>query len=222
MKKRILVVAAHPDDEVLGCAGEISYRISKGEEVNVLTLTDGVSSRSGFKNDEKKVRLSEFERAARLLGIKKAVNLGLPDQRLDSIALLDIIQKIEIFIKEMQPNIVFTHFGGDLNLDHRRTFEATMTACRPVQGQTIEEIYCFEVSSSSEWNYPEQFQPNVYTDISNHIEKKIEAINAYESEIKQWPHPRSIEAMRILSNKRGSEVGFNWAEAFILVRGLRR
>lgn len=160
--------------------------------------------------------------ANRILGIKEVFLYNLPDNRFDSVNFLDIVKIVEHVKEKVKPNVVFTHHKNDLNIDHRITYQAVLTAFRPLLHATIEEIYSFEVLSSTEWSYPNTFQPNVYFDISKSIAKKVEAMKFYVSELKDWPHPRSIKGVEILAKKRGCEVGLEYAEAFECIRIVRR
>lgn len=224
MNKKILIIAAHPDDEVLGCGGTIAkFGRERGVEVYTLILGEGVTSRyekreTGVKSKELKELKGCINKAAKILGVKKIFVLDFPDNRFDTVALLDIVKAIEKVKDEIKPHIVYTHYRGDLNIDHRITYEAVLTACRPVKSETVREIYSFEVPSSTEWNYPNTFCPNVYVDISETIGRKVEALGAYKSETRAWPHPRSVKAIKNLAQKRGCEVGFDYGEAFELVR----
>jgi len=226
VERKILVVAAHPDDEVLGCGGTIA-KLSRvrggGAEVYLLILGEGMTSRyekreKGMQSMELKKLKSNINAAVKILGIKKTFVHDFPDNRFDSVALLDIVKVVERVKSEVKPDVIYTHHRGDLNIDHRATYDAVLTACRPIQGETVREIYSFEVLSSTEWNYPNSFSPNAYVDISESIDKKIAAMKAYKSELKDWPHPRSGKAIEVLAQQRGCEVGLEYAEAFELIR----
>ena len=223
VSKTVLVVAAHTDDEALGCGGTIAKHVSQGDEVYAVFLADGVTSRPEASTEELEERNAAAAKAHRVLGIKKNYMLGLPDNRMDSVPLLDIVQKLEGVIDEVQPEVVYTHHSGDLNVDHRVTHQAVVTACRPVPGASVKEIYAFEVLSATEWNTPgvTPFIPNVFVDISNHLETKMEALAAYELEMRSEPHTRSLANARRLAEFRGSSVGVGAAESFVLVRSLR-
>ena len=227
MINRILVVVAHPDDEVLGCGGTIARHTRQGDEVYCLLLGEGITSRysqQGKVKEELKQLKLEAEQAAEILGIKKVFFKDFPDNRFDSIPLLTIVKAIEKVKREIRPAIVYTHHQGDLNIDHQLTFRAVLTACRPLKGETVKEIYSFEVPSSTEWSSPDTrnyFVPNVFVDISETFDKKIEALGAYRGEIREYPHPRSPEALRAIAMRWGSTVGCEAAEAFQLVRSIR-
>ena len=224
MVQKILVVAAHPDDEVLGVGATIAKHFSSGDEVSVCILGEGSTSRyeKGVKNKNELDKLRECSlRASKILGIKDVFFSDLPDNRFDAVDLLDVVKIIEEYIFEIKPDIIYTHHGGDLNIDHRIVFNAVMTATRPCNNEKVERILCFETPSSTEWNaqlVKNTFLPNVYLDVSRTFDKKIQAIKVYTTEIRDYPHPRSVEALEALSMKRGVEAGLKLAEAFMLVR----
>lgn len=226
-KNKILIVAAHPDDEVLGCGGTMA-KYSKTSEIYVLLLGEGISSRYLKREDAPKQDILELKdkagKAAKILGVKDVFFLDLPDQRFDTVPFLEITKKIEEFIRKIEPKIIFTHSFCDLNLDHRIVFNAVLTATRPVSGCSVKEIYSFEIPSSTEWGFGKVnglFSPNVFEDVSLTIENKIEALRAYESEMRKFPHPRSAEATLSYAKKWGSAVGINYVEAFELIRFIK-
>jgi LmbE family N-acetylglucosaminyl deacetylase len=162
--------------------------------------------------------------AASILGAESVELLGLPDNRLDSIDRLDLIKLVEAKIEKHQPDSIYVHHAGDVNIDHRRLHEAVITACRPVPGQTVRQLLSFEVASSTEWQPPgsaPSFAPNWYVDITAQWTRKAKALEAYEEEMREWPHARSIKALEHLARLRGSQVGLEAAEAFCLLRKLR-
>ena len=220
MNKTVLVVAAHTDDEALGCGGTIARQVSKGDAVFAVFLADGVTSRPDATREELEQRNSAAAKAHEILGIKKAYMLGFPDNRMDSIPLLDIVQKLECVLDEVKPQVIYTHHCGDLNVDHRITHQAVLTACRPVPGASVKEIYAFEVLSATEWNSPglNPFIPNVFIDISAHLDIKMKALAAYELEMRGEPHARSLVNARRLADFRGNCVGVSAAEGLSLVR----
>ena len=224
--KNILVVAAHPDDEILGCGGTIA-KLSQKNEVFVLILGEGVTSRD-IPDNKKIEELSKLKKemfaANNILGTKEVFTEDLPDNKFDTVPLLDIIKIIEAYIRKTNPEVIYTHHRGDLNIDHRITYDAVLTACRPIEGNTVEKLLSFEVPSSTEWNIQDastSFNPNVYEDISGTIDKKTEAMSAYKNEIRLSPHSRSVEKIRSLAETRGAAAGMNFAEAFMLIRELR-
>ncbi len=222
MSKKILVVAAHPDDEVLGCGGVMAKHALEGNEVAVLFVADGVSARNSKQLDvDLKERKKSAHNALEILGAKPLEFLDFPDNRLDSIPLLDIVQKIEASIHQYRPEIIYTHHYGDLNIDHAITHRATLTACRPLPSSSIKQIYTYEVLSATEWALGTNiFSPNYYVNVADFLEKKIKALQAYGEEIPQSNHPRSIEALRCQGALRGASVGRIFCEAFQLIRAI--
>ncbi|MBI08031.1 MAG: GlcNAc-PI de-N-acetylase [Rhodospirillaceae bacterium] len=218
----ILVVAAHPDDEVLGCGGTIRRHADAGDTVDILCVCDGVSARRGSANSDALVeRRMAAKQAANILGAQEPKFLDFPDNRLDEIPLLDIVREIEATIEGLQPKIVYTHFVGDLNIDHTIVSRAVLTACRPLKGSNIERILNFEIPSSTEWASPQPFNsftPQYFIDIDHQLEAKLAAIRAYEMEIREFPHPRSVQAIKALAHWRGATAGLSAAEAFHVER----
>ena len=221
--KNILIVAAHPDDEVLGCGGTIAKLTSAGNKVIVAFLCDGEKSRKGInkKNIKKKIidRKKAAQKACSILGAEKPFFNDFPDNKLDSLPILKVVQSIENLIDKFSPDTIFTHFAGDLNVDHSIINKAVITACRPQPQSKVKEILFFEIPSSSEWyfsNDAAHFRPNWFEDISDFIEVKLKALECYGKEVKKWPHPRSIKGVEYLARYRGSIVGYSAAEAFIL------
>ena len=226
MKKSVLVVAAHPDDEILGCGGIIAKHSERKDDVHVLIAAEGHSARSKSEMNSDDFNMINHlkicaKKANSLLGAKKIDFLDLPDKRLDSLDRLELIQKLEAVVIKQNPDIVYVHHLGDLNIDHRRLHEAVLTACRPIPGQSVKKILSYEIMSSTEWQSPNSglyFIPNWYEDISDQWLKKKEALKVYESEMREWPHSRSIKSLEILAKHRGSQVGLQKAEAFMLIR----
>jgi len=222
--KRILVVAAHPDDEVLGCGGTLAKSIALGAEASILLLGEGPTSRSNTsENQAQSEAIRCAKAAAESLKIKTLSFGSLPDNQFDTVPLLNIVQQIEHFVEQIQPDIVFTHHYGDLNIDHSLTHRATLTALRPLPTTKPVSILGFEVLSSTEYTPPNSlphFTPNLYVDISQHLDAKKQALNEYASEMRPWPHPRSDIAIESLAKMRGSQCGQEAAEAFILYRSL--
>ena len=222
MKKKIIVVAAHPDDEVLGCGGTIVKHVAQGDIVHSVFMSDGVNSRL----DSSKVKLNRRLKASKsvqsLLGISSTHYLNLPDNSMDSVPLLEIVQKLEPIINKIKPSVIYTHSYGDLNIDHQLTHAAVMTACRPIPDSTVREIYGFEVISSTEWSNPLKltFKPTLFIDITKHLSKKLNALKAYKQEMRDVPHSRSIKHIEILAQHRGYSVGVDMAEAFEVYRGI--
>jgi LmbE family N-acetylglucosaminyl deacetylase len=221
--KTVLVIGAHADDEVLGCGGTMARLAAEGAEVHVLLLADGETSRAGAGDAHKAARNRAAEEAAAILGCKSTVALDFPDNRLDSVDLLDIVQVIEARIDALKPDTVFTHHNGDVNIDHRRVHEAVLAACRPQPGHCVRQLLFYEVASSTEWRPPNSgapFLPNTFFDISGALDAKRAALDAYAAEMRPFPHARSIEAVEALARWRGATVGVAAAEAFMLGRAI--
>jgi LmbE family N-acetylglucosaminyl deacetylase len=223
MSRQILVVAAHPDDETYGLGGTIARHTQQRDQVSVLIMTDGVTAR----HDVTEPQRAAARKACRALGAQDVYFANLPDQRLDSVPLLEVIKPISGLVKELRPQVVYTHHRGDANQDHRAVFAATLVAVRPFGGNPVERVLCYEVASSTEWGPPFMewaFLPNVFVDIGATLEAKLRAVEAYretfQSEVKAFPHPRSPEAVRIYAQQRGITVGMQAAEAFVLAREL--
>ena len=225
---RVLVVAAHPDDEVLGCGGTIVQHADAGDQVQVLIVAEAATSRlqkrDRLQADEELSTLAQSaQRAGPTLGAAVVELLDLPDNRLDSLDRLDLIKLIEQRIENHQPQVVYVHHAGDVNVDHRRLHEAVVTACRPTPSHPVKRLLSFEVASSTEWQPPGSssvFQPNWFVDISPQWQRKREALEAYASEMRPWPHARSLKAVEHLGRWRGAQVGVEAAEAFCLLRQL--
>jgi LmbE family N-acetylglucosaminyl deacetylase len=218
---RVLAVAAHPDDEVLGCGATLARHADQSDVVSVLILGTGALSREGAATAEAQRLQLQAHEAGRILGAHDVSVLDLPDNRFDSWDLLDVVKCVERELRRLAPEVVYTHHPGDLNVDHRRTFEAVMTACRPQGPDGPRRILSFEVASSTEWQAPSvapAFAPNVFVDVTQTLERKVKALEAYASEIRPFPHPRSVEALRALASWRGASAGMPAAEAFVLVR----
>ncbi len=223
MSKRILVVAAHPDDEILGCGGTIAKYASQGFEVFTLILGEGITSRDNLRNSSKrKYELEALQnqslRANKIIGVKDLFSFNFPDNRFDTVPFLDIVKAIEKIKREISPKIVFTHFAGDLNIDHQITSKAVLTATRPMQDEVVKELYAFEVLSATEWNYNSAFRPNYFVNIEDFIDLKKEAMLVYKDELREFPHPRSLVGIENLAQRRGIETGFSYAEAFQIIR----
>jgi LmbE family N-acetylglucosaminyl deacetylase len=224
----VLVVAAHPDDEVLGVGATAARRAAAGDVVHLAVLGEGVTSRAADRAgaDPAAVRaLQDDARAvAEMLGAKSVAFGDLPDNRFDTLALLDIVKRVEGWVRDLDPDVVYTHHAGDLNVDHRLTFQAVLTATRPVPGCRVREVYAFEVASSTEWSFGRlaaPFSPTVFEDVTATIELKVAALERYRGEHRPFPHPRSGEALRAIARRWGSVVGVPYAEAFELIRAVR-
>lgn len=222
--KSILIIAAHPDDEALGCGGTIARFADEGVNIHVAFLADGVFSREGnnlVQQAELTARRVSAQKACDILGVQSVSFGEFPDNRMDAIALLEIIKHIEALIARYQPDTVFTHHAGDVNVDHQRIHQAVVTACRPQNGHPVKTLLCFEVTSSTEWQLPGSapiFAPNWFVDVSSTLKRKLDALDAYAAELRTWPHPRSREGVEHLAHWRGATIGVDAAEAFVLGR----
>jgi LmbE family N-acetylglucosaminyl deacetylase len=224
----VLVVAAHPDDEILGCGGTMTRLAREGHEVRIAILAEGMSSRYAHREDADQQKLQHLharaQEAADKVGAKELVLCKLPDNRLDTVPLLDVVKTVEDLVARFRPEIIYTHHPGDLNVDHGVVHRAVLTATRPMTGQCVRDIYAFEVPSSTEWAFQRlepSFRPNVFVDIADSLETKIAALSCYDTETRKFPHPRSPEALRAIATRWGSVVGLQAAEAFELIRSVR-
>lgn len=222
--KKVLVIAAHPDDEVLGVGGTIAKLSSTGAECHLLIVTDGSSSQyrdSDHLHEIIEAKKLETKGCADLLGFKSIHYGELPDMKLDKTPHIAINQVIEKVIDEIQPDTVFTHFGGDVNRDHQEVYKSTLVAVRPVRGQVVKELYCYRVPSSTEWTPNKadtMFMPNYFVDIEKYAERKYEAFACYSTELREYPHPRSVQYLRETDKAAGLRVGLLAAEEFVLMR----
>lgn len=230
MNDRVLVVAAHPDDEVLGCGGAILKHVFRADSVRILIMAEGLTSRDltrdtvGHKEDLAHLHESSAL-AAKCLGAEGVRLCLFPDNRMDSVDLLDIVKEVEKEIEVFKPNIIYTHHAGDVNIDHRITHDAVVTACRPLPDCPVETLLFFEVLSSTEWQSPSPdrvFAPNWFVDIGDELDKKLETLHCYASEMREFPHPRSYEGVKALAAYRGISIGRKYAEAFLLGRKINR
>ncbi len=214
MNKRVLVIATHPDDELLGCGGAIARHVAEGDEVVTLNICEGTSLR--YKDsicDMDKCRLA----AAKVLGVKESISLDFADQKLDTYPILKIVESIEECVRNVSPNIVYCQNGTDINYDHKIVFQAAQVAFRPLN-DNIQEVYTFYTPSSTEWGCCEAFVPDTWVDISDYLETKIRAFECYVTEIREYPHPRSIENLKNMAYFFGSQVNMTAAECFHTVR----
>lgn len=229
----VLVVAAHPDDEILGCGATMARHAAEGDKVHVLLVGEGATSRQpGADAAERSAAgagivsaaAGAAQAAAQAVGAQPPIFLGMPDNQLDGVVLLDLVQAVEQVVEDIRPDIVYTHHGCDLNVDHRLTYQAVLTACRPLPDAQISAIYSFEVLSSTEWSDQQSgagFRPNHFVDVGAWMERKFAALGHYAMEMRDFPHPRSIDAVRALAQYRGATVGCSSAEAFQVVRQVK-
>lgn len=220
---KVLIVAAHPDDEVLGAGGSIARHVQQGDSVTVAILGSGISSRHASPEQADPAQLLQLQAdahaAARLLGVEDLRLFALPDNRFDSVDLLDIVKLVEELIIGVQPETLYTHFHGDLNIDHQLTARAVLTACRPLAESPVKRLLAFEVPSATGWGFPElPFVPTVFADISATLQQKLAAMDAYGTEKREFPHPRSRKALQARAETCGSQAGMLAAEPFMLIR----
>ena len=226
MRKTALVVAAHPDDEVLGCGGTMARMADEGWDVSVLILAEGATSRAekrdrGAHASDLSALAESARRAAGILGATGVELADFPDNRMDGVELLDVVQRIEEVIAKVRPVRVLTHRLGDVNVDHTVVHHAVAAACRPLPASSVAEVLYFEVPSSTEWRFAHAtpaFAPNLFVDIESSLDRKLRALEAYASEMRPFPHPRSIQAVEHLARWRGATVGRRAAEAFEISR----
>lgn len=221
--KKILVIAAHPDDEVLGLGGTIRKYYEEGYMVHCIIISQGMKSRA-----IETLSLSELKenalKSAKHIGYESIEFFDFPDNALDTKPILEVTRIIEKKIQAFQPNMIFTHHKGDKNIDHRIIFDATLTATRPYSNHIVEDLYVYETPSSTEWNFSDSssaFTPNVFIDISKTIDNKLSAMREYVSELRDYPHPRSIESLKIIAQRWGTVVNQEFTEAFMLIRSIQ-
>ena len=215
MNNKVLVVAAHPDDEILGIGGTILKHTENGDEVRCIIVCEGESLRYGKNVGQKQA----IHSATDILGVSQVYHLMFPDQALDTYTLTELITPLEKISEEYEPNIVYVQFGGDANRDHKIVFEASNIAFRPVS-RWIEKIYSYYTVSSTEWGYPRHFIPDTWSNIEKQLERKIKAFEQYESEIREYPHPRSIQALKNVAAFWGNQCCIEAAEPLITIRNI--
>lgn len=228
MTRSIAVIAAHPDDEVLGCGAAMAAHARRGDKVHVLILAEGLTSRDPAR--DRKARGGELGRLAAacrkahaILGVSATRLEAFPDNRMDSVPLLEVVKVVEDFLRKTRADTVYTHHGGDVNVDHGVVHRAVVTACRPLPGARVRTLLFFEVPSSTEWQVPGQapaFSPTWFIDAEKTLALKLKALRAYAMEMRPWPHPRSLEAVEHLARWRGATAGMEAAEAFVTGRRL--
>ncbi len=228
--KRILIVVAHPDDELLGLGATMNRLINEEKiKTHVVILGEGITSRADNRdptkwNNELVIHKNNIKQAQKEIGYHSVSIYDFPDNRFDSVPLLEIIKVIEIEKLKFKPNVIFSHHGGDVNIDHQRTFEAVITACRPMQDESVKTIITFETPSGTEWRVPSDprhFLPNFFVSVSEHnLEAKIKGMESYEFEKRSYPHPRSPEALKIQAQRWGIAIGKEYAEAFQIIRSI--
>lgn len=224
MTRRIAAIFAHPDDEVLACGGALSAHASRGDEVRILILATGLASRGTVEQISIDRLQQQGRAAARIMGATEIEFADFPDNAMDSLPLIRVVQRVEAFLRGFAADVIYTHHAGDLNVDHRITAQAVVTARRPLPAAGDVEILACEVPSATEWAAPwqEPFVPTDFLDISAYLTVKQQALACYEGELRAWPHPRSLEGVKVLALWRGAQCGTGMAEAFSQIRRVRR
>jgi len=214
----VLVIAAHPDDEVLGCGATIVKHVQAGDLVHILIIGDGLESREKTKESVHKNTLN----SSRILGASSFEILGYPACRFYEKGLLAVTKEIEKKINLLKPDIIYLHHFGDMHMDHQAVYEASLPALRPVAGFSVKRILCYEVPSATDWVPPIQdgriFKPTVFINIEKTFLTKIKALECYKDEMRPFPHPRSPEALKVYAQRWGIISGCQMAEAFELMR----
>jgi LmbE family N-acetylglucosaminyl deacetylase len=225
----ILVIAAHPDDEVLGCGGTIARRVEEGHNVYSAILGEGITSRYEDREEADPALVDSLSTTSQevgaFLGAEEVYLENFPDNRFDTVPLLDVVKTIEDLIDEVRPEVVYTQHGGDLNIDHNVVYRATLTATRPMTECPVRKLYAYEVASSTEWAFQEfspPFQPNTFVEIEGTLDQKVDAMQMYETEARPYPHPRASKSLRAIARNWGRTAGLQAAEAFELVRSIDR
>ena len=215
----VVVVAAHPDDEILGAGATLAKHARAGDAVHAVVLAEGATSR--YEEGMKESLHEAGARAARAIGFASIRFESLPDQRLETLPLIEVTQRVEAILEPLDPAVVYTHFSGDVNLDHGIVSRAVWTVCRPYRFPRIKRVAVFETPSSTEWGAPHEgsvFRPNLFVDVAATLDAKIAAIECYESELRPYPHPRSARALRERAAFWGSVAGRAAVEPFMILR----
>ena len=218
-RKRIVVIGAHPDDELLGAGGTLARHVLSGDEVHAIVVADGARSR--YPAELAATLEKQAHRAAEVIGFASLQLLSLPDQRLDTVPLIELTQRLEGVLDEIDPSIVYTHFPEDVNADHGLVARCAWTACRPYRRPQVRKFAVFETPSSTEWAWPmpgTELRPNLFVDVTDTLTTKIAAMDCYETELRDYPHPRSGRALRERAAYWGSHIGRPAAEPFAVLR----
>lgn len=223
--KKVLIVVAHPDDETFGCGGLIKKLSLNKNNIGIISFTNGVGSRPNQKIIQIKERKQSSKKASTILGFKWLAQYNYSDNELDKVSLLEIIKILEKHKRKFKPHIVLTHNFSDLNIDHRKVAEATLTAFRPEPKEKLEQLLTFEVPSATDFRMlknKKNFLPNYYVNIEKNINSKIKAIKCYKKELKPYPHSRSVMGIKNLNKIRGNQSGLKYAEAFEIIRKIEK
>ncbi|RLC64081.1 MAG: PIG-L family deacetylase [Chloroflexi bacterium] len=218
---RVLAIAAHPDDETIGAGGAIARHVAHGDEVYWCIVTQGYSP--PWSEETLAEARSQVDEVQEVLGFREVFLLGFPTVKLNTVPYIDLCSALQQVVDQVQPEIVYTTPRDDINQDHRIVYEATLVAARPLPGSSVRRLLCYEISTTARFGLPAGstgFAPNVFVDISRYLEKKLEAIRCYRTELREYPHPRSVKGLRLLAEERGLNVGLQAAECFQLVREL--
>lgn len=228
MRKTAFAIVAHPDDEIIGLGGTLYKHTKQGDTVHVLILGDGKSSRKDqykpLQQRTKDLSQEETRKALKTLNIRHFYKENLPDNRFDSLQLLEIVKTISKYMKKISPSIVYTHHYGDMNIDHQKCSEAVMICCRPIENNSVEEVRMFETLSSTEmagFEAKNLFLPNLFVDIHEELQAKIDAMACYKSELHDFPHPRSLKAIEYNAHLWGAKNNLIAAEAFHIFRSVK-
>lgn len=213
----ILIIAAHPDDEVLGCGGTIRHFVEKGNQVHICFVTDGTTGRDGVTKQQVEGKHAESERAAELLGVTAIHRLPFQDMRLGTVPHRELNNALADVWQAVRPEIVFSHSNTDINLDHRCIYDAVEVLARPSENG-LRELYAYEVPSSTEWRLGKSFVPTTFFNIAPHLAVKQQALACYKTELREFPHPRSVKGVEVFAQYRGLQSGYEYAEAFQLMR----
>ena len=214
----ILVFAAHPDDEILGCGASLAKHSFLGDNVYIVIAATGLTSRYQATLGEINNLKETAKKAHSIVGVKDSIFCEFPDNEMDTIPLLQVVKRFEDIINRINPEIIYTHWNDDLNIDHQIVSRAVITATRPVPGNSLKEIRFFEIASSTEWASPllnNIFKPNLFNHVSTTYQKKLNALHVYDTEMREFPHPRSYDNVKFQLQRRGSEVGLDFCEAFV-------
>jgi len=223
----VLVIAAHPDDEVLGAGATIARYTQQGNRVDILILGEGITSRASSRDGRQSEGILQLQHdaleAAKTMGAQPPRIEGLPDNKFDTLPLLNIAQLVEAEINRIKPEVIYTHHPSDLNIDHRLTFQAVLTATRTMAETQVKRLYSFEIPSSTEWSFGQfepPFRPTNFVEVSSTLEIKLRAMACYQGETRSYPHPRSLDALKLNAQRWGTVAGFMAAEAFQLIRAV--